>query len=130
MLVTNLNTKNQVTIEKLTNKLQNNITNKLENLKINYIQKNWFINMSNKQILDDVADILRLGGKFAFNYNKTTFLILKICIINVTISFSIKLKNVYILKILRGMLRPLDGLFYIIGKYMFLINNLWISVIL
>ena len=80
----NLNTKNQVTIEKFTNKLQNNITNKLGNLKITQIpklvtdRKNWFINMSNKQISDSVADILSLGGKFAFNYNKKTFPISKI----------------------------------------------------
>ena len=80
----NLNTKNQVTIEKLTNKLQNNIANKPENLKISQIlklitdRKNWFINMSNKQIPDNVADILCLVGKFAFNYNKKTFPIYKI----------------------------------------------------
>ena len=35
----NLNTKNQITIAKLTNKLQNNITNKLENPKITQIPK-------------------------------------------------------------------------------------------
>ena len=75
----NLNTKNPVTIEKFTNKLQNNIINNLKNLKVTKIpilvtdRKNWFINMSNKEIPDSVADILSLGGKFAFNYNKKTF---------------------------------------------------------
>ena len=53
----NLNKKNRGTIERFTNELQNNITNKLENLKITQIpklvtdRKNWFINMSNKQII-------------------------------------------------------------------------------
>ena len=42
--------------------------------------------MSNKQIPDNVADILSLGGKFAFNYNKTTF---PICKIITNLEFSI-----------------------------------------
>ena len=80
----NLNTEHQTTIEKFTKQLQNNITNKFENLKIAQIpklitdKKNWLINMSNKQVPDNVADILSLGDKFAFNYNKKTFPIAKI----------------------------------------------------
>ena len=41
-------------------------------------KENWVVNISNKQIPNNVLDILSLGGKFNYNYTRKTLPINKI----------------------------------------------------
>ena len=56
----------------------NILKNKFENLKISQLPKlvteklNWLVNISNKQIHNNVLDILSLGGKFNCKHTKKT----------------------------------------------------------
>ena len=65
-------------------KTQITLDNKLKNLKITQLPKliidkeNWVVNISNKQIPDNVLDILSLGGKFNYNHTKKTLPINKV----------------------------------------------------
>ena len=60
------------------------LNNKLENLKITQLPKfitdkeNWVVNISNKQIPNNVLEILSLGGKFNYVHTKKTLPINKI----------------------------------------------------
>ena len=60
------------------------LKNKLENLKITQLPKfitdkeNWVVNISNKQIPNNVLEILSLGGKFNYIHTKNTLPINKI----------------------------------------------------
>ena len=64
--------------------MKNRKSRYLSNFKITQIPKlvtdkeNGLINMSDKQIPDNVTNILSLDGKFAFNYNERTFSVFKI----------------------------------------------------
>ena len=61
------------TFKKLATKTLINLNNKLDKFKIAQFPKlitdkeNCVVNISNKQVLNDVLDILSLGGKFNYN---------------------------------------------------------------
>ena len=65
-------------------KTQITLDNKLKNLKITQLPKlitdkeNWVVDISNRQIPDNVLDILSLGGKFNYNHTKKTLPINKV----------------------------------------------------
>ena len=72
-------------------KTQITLNNKLKNLKITQSPKlitdkeNWVVNISNRQIPENVLDIHSLGGKFNYNHTKKHYLLIKLSLILNTI---------------------------------------------
>ena len=73
---TQLYDKQLPTFKKIASKTLISLNNKLGNLKIAQLPKlitdkeNWVVNISNKQIPNNVLDILGIGGKFNYNHRK------------------------------------------------------------